>query len=102
MEPAYRRLEKLSSTKPVIVAEFGVSASSTGGSQALWAQHALEGLTAGRWPRVIGFAWWNAAWQNDANPLHDTSMRVQDNPALAAVFKKYIGGRQQVLGRMQQ
>lgn len=102
MEPAYRRLEKLSRTKPVIVAEFGVSASSTGGSQALWAHHALEALIAGRWPRVIGFAWWNAAWQNDANPLNDTSMRVQDNPALSAVFKKYIGGRQQVLGRMKQ
>jgi hypothetical protein len=100
MEPAYRRLEKLSPEKPIIVAEFGVSASSIGGSQALWAQHALEALIAGRWPRVIGFAWWNAAWQNDANPLNDTSMRVQDNPALAAVFKKYIGGRQQVLGRV--
>jgi hypothetical protein len=102
MEPAYRRIEKLSSSKPVIVAEFGVSASSAGGSQALWAQHALEGLTSGRWPRVIGFSWWNAAWQNDANPLHDTSMRAQDNQALAAVFKKYIAGSQQVLGRMRQ
>jgi hypothetical protein len=100
MEPAYRRLEKLSSSKPIVVAEFGVSANSTGGSQALWTQHALEGLTAGRWPRVIGFAWWNAAWQNDANPLNDTSMRVQDNPALAAVFKKYVGGMKQFLGRM--
>jgi hypothetical protein len=49
---------------------------------------------------VIGFAWWNAAWQNDANPLNDTSMRVQDNPALAAVFKKYVGGMKQFLGRM--
>jgi hypothetical protein len=100
IEPPYRRLEKLSAQKPVIVAEFGVSANSAGGSQALWAQHALEGLTGGRWPRIIGFAWWNAAWQNDDNPLNDTTMRVQDNPALAAVFKKYVGGRPQVLGRM--
>jgi len=100
MEPVYGRLQKLSSAKPVLIAEFGVSACAAGGSQALWAQHALEGLTAGRWPRVIGFAWWNAAWQNDANPRHDTSMRLQDNPALAAVFKKYVGGMKQVLGRM--
>lgn len=102
LEPVYRRLEKLSSTKPIVVAEFGVSANSTGGSQALWAQRALESLISGRWPRMIGFAWWNAAWQNDANPLHDTSMRVQDNPALATVFKKYVGGKEQVLGRMLQ
>jgi hypothetical protein len=101
MEPVYRRLEKLCS-KPVVVAEFGVSANSAGGSQALWAQRALDRLTGGRWPRVIGFAWWNGAWQNDANPLHDTSMRVQDNPALAAVFNKYVGGRKQVLGRVSQ
>jgi len=101
MDPAYRRLEKLSRTKPFIVSEFGVSANSTGGSQALWAQHALEALTSGRWPRMMGFAWWNAAWQNDVNPQHDTTMRVQDNPSLAAVFKKYVGGMKNVLGRIQ-
>ena len=100
LEPVYSRLEKLSNSKPIVIAEFGVSANSTGGSQAIWAQHALEGLTAGRWPRVIGFAWWNAGWQNDANPQHDTSMRVQDNPSLAAVFKKFVGGMEKVLGRI--
>jgi len=100
MEPVYGRLQKLSSSKPIVVAEFGVSADAAGGSQALWAQHALEGLTTGRWPRVIGFAWWNGSWQNDSNPLHDTNMRLQDNPALSSVFKQYAGGRQQVLGRI--
>lgn len=100
MEPVYRRLVKLSKVKPIIVAEFGVTANAAGGSQAQWAQNALEQLIGGRWPRVIGFAWWNAAWQNDANPLHDTTMRVQDNPSLAAVFKHYVGGSPEVLGRM--
>jgi hypothetical protein len=51
------------------------------------------------WPRVFGFSWWNEAWQNDDNPDHDTSMRLQDNPALAAVFKKQVGGNANVLGR---
>ena len=102
MTPAYDRLQKLSVNKPVVVAEFGVAANAPGGSQALWAQHALEALTSGRWPRVIGFSWWNAAWQNDANPLHDTTMRVQDNPALEAVFKKYVGQNESVLGRVRQ
>lgn len=100
MEPVYRRLQKLSSTKPVVIAEFGVAAGSSGGSQARWAQQALAGLAAGRWPRVIGFAWWNAAWQNDANPRHDTTMRVQDNPSLTAVFKKYVGDNPKVLERV--
>ncbi len=102
MEPAYRRLEKLSSTNRLLLRNSAFPQTPPAAARPCGRSMRLKALTAGRWPRVIGFAWWNAAWQNDANPLNDTSMRVQDNPALAAVFKKYVGGSQQVLGRMQQ
>jgi hypothetical protein len=60
----------------------------------VWAQAALDNLFANRWPRVRGFSWWNEYWQNDDNPAHDTTMRVQDIPALAAVFHDTLAAHQ--------
>ena len=99
MNAVYPRLAALSSSKPVIVAELGVARDSPLGSQASWAQQALTCLAGNRWPRVIGFSWWNKTWQNDANQHNNSCMRVQDNPALAAVFQKLIGGNPAVLGK---
>jgi hypothetical protein len=56
-------------------------------------------LSQFRWPKIIGFSWWNEAWQNDDNPEHDTSMRLQDNPAVADVFHKLVGLNPSILGR---
>jgi hypothetical protein len=33
-----------------------------------------------------GFSWWNETWQNDANPAHDSEMRVQAIPNLSSAF----------------
>lgn len=38
-------------------------------------------------PDVRGLIWLNAAWKNDNNPLHDTTMRLQDNPSVTTAFK---------------
>jgi len=59
--------------------------------QVEWARNALSDITSLRWPRIIGFSWWNEGWQNDDDPAHDTNMRLQDNPKLAAVFKEFVG-----------
>jgi hypothetical protein len=83
-----------------MVLEFGACRNNPRGDQATWAQRALSDLVQNRWPRLIGFSWWNEAWQNDENPDHDTSMRLQDSPPLAAVFQKWVGARQNVLGRV--
>jgi hypothetical protein len=100
MDSVYPRLAALSATKPIIVAEFGATRDNILGSQALWAQRALGDLSSNRWPRVIGFSWFNQSWQNDANPRNDTSMRVQDNHSLAVVFQELVGKKNNILGRI--
>jgi hypothetical protein len=98
MDWVYGRLTKLTS-KPVIVCEFGTIA---GPRQAKWARAALSDLTSGRWPRVIGFAWWNAAFKNDpVRPGARSDMRVQDSPALASILRTYVGRNSHVLSLAQ-
>ncbi len=83
--------------KPVFVLEFGAAKNNPLGDQAQWADEALTALLSGRWPTIRGFSWWNETWQNDDNPAHDTTMRVQDNEALAEVFRKQLS--QDIQGR---
>ncbi len=97
MDQVYSRLAKLDGGKPIIINEFGASARHRQVNQAAWADDALKNILAGRWPRLIGFSWWNEAWQNDDNPTHDSNMRLQDNLELANVFKKRIGAASNVL-----
>ena len=87
MDWVYERLRRMAD-KPVIVCEFGAIRDP---GQIAWTEAALTDLTSGRWPRVIGFSWWNAAFYNDPNPDLRSDMRVQENPALAAVLRRYIG-----------
>lgn len=100
MDAAYPRLAALAPDKPLIVAELGVTLHNRLGSQSDWARSALTDIIGLRWPRVMGFSWWNEHWQNDDNPRHDTTMRVQDNPALAKVFQELVGADPNVLGRL--
>ncbi|HEX6372768.1 MAG TPA: glycosyl hydrolase [Longimicrobium sp.] len=100
MDAVYPRLTALSSSKPIVLLEFGADGRNPLGDQARWAEDALRDLVGGRWPRLIGFSWWNERWPNDDDPSHDTIMRVQDNPALAAVFQRWVGGQASVLGRV--
>ena len=98
MDEVYPRLTDLSSTKPIAVLEFGAADHNPLGDQAAWARSALTDIVSFRWPRLIGFSWWNEAWANDDNPAHDTTMRVQDNPALAEAFQELVGQAAKVLG----
>ena len=99
MDQAYPRLAALSERNPIAVLEFAATSGNALGKQEDWAKNALSDLLAARWPRVIGFSWWNEAWQNDDDPAHNTNMRVQDNPALTAVFQELVGTDARVLGR---
>jgi hypothetical protein len=102
MDKVYPRLAALSPDKPIALLEFGVTSGNPLGNQAEWAEAALTDLVAFRWPRLIGFSWWNEKWENDDDPSHDTNMRVQDNPDLAAVFQRLVGSEPKVLGRVYQ
>lgn len=101
MDVGYARLETLSISDPIILAEFGVTKNHQYGDQAEWAREALIDITSQRWPRLIGFSWWNERWQNDNDPMHDTTMRLQDNPDLAETFQKYVGDNRNVLGSLE-
>jgi len=98
MDLVYPRLAALAADKPIFVLEFGATLNNPRGNQAAWAEAALTDLIQGRWPRVKGFSWWNEAWKNDHKPAHDTTMRLQDNPALAEVFHRWVGADHDVLG----
>ena len=67
-----------------------------------WARAALQEITSLRYPNLIGFSWWNERWQNDDNPTHDTTMRLQDNPELEEVFTELVGNNPQVLSNAAQ
>ena len=96
MDKAYRRLRALTD-KPVIVCEFGTISDR---GQAEWADAALRDLLGDRWPRVIGFSWWNSGFKNDlADPSAHSDMRVEANPRLAAVFRSRVGRSLRVLSR---
>ena len=83
------RLSALAPGKPVMLLEFG-SAAGAAVSPQEWAGAALRDLTAGRWPALRGFSWWNSAWPNDTSPSHDTEMRLEEQPTLAAVFRRFL------------
>jgi hypothetical protein len=100
MDAIYPRLAALTSDKPIVLLEFGVAKNNPLGDQAQWARAALTDITSFRYPRLIGFSWWNEWWQNDDNPKHDTTMRVQDNPDLASVFGELVGNNPMVLGKI--
>jgi len=51
---------------------------------------ALRDLIDGRWPKVIGFSWWNAAFYNDpADPTRESDMRIENSPGLPALFGRW-------------
>jgi len=87
VDSAYPRVRSVAPGKPVVIAEFGATAGNPLISAENWAATALDDLIGDRWPAVIAFSWWNERWQNDNNPAHDTTMRVQDIPALGDVFR---------------
>jgi hypothetical protein len=95
MDWVYERLQRLTD-KPAIVCEFGTIDDR---HQVAWAQAALQDLLRGRWPKVIGFSWWNAAFKNDPVTGRWSNMRVQENPALVAVFRKYVAKEPSVISR---
>ena len=68
-------------------------------NQAAWTTAALSDLVGGRWPKVIGFSWWNTTFKNDPVTGGLSNMQVQENPKLQAVFRNYVGSQQAVISR---
>ncbi|MDD2710147.1 MAG: glycosyl hydrolase [Verrucomicrobiae bacterium] len=86
LDEVYPRLLKMAPGKPVVVAEFGCTAGHPNTDCAVWTEKALKTLFGGRWPKVMGFSWWNERWKNGGGQ-RDTTMRLQDIPPLTGVFR---------------
>jgi len=54
---------------------------------AIFVSTLLSSLAQGTWPDIRGLIWVNAAWKNDNNPLHDTTMKLEDNASVSAAYK---------------
>lgn len=100
IEDTYPRMIKLAPGKPIIVAELGTAKNNPYVDQVTWTRKALEIITSMQYENLIGFTWWNEAWQNDGNPENDTTMRAQDNPELQSLFREIIGNNPAVLGEI--
>ncbi len=87
MSEVYPRLTKLAPDKPIVLAEFGCDLHNPRASADAWAKSALDDLFSGRWPAVIGFCWWNEAWENDDNKKHNTDMNILHDRDLTNVFR---------------
>jgi hypothetical protein len=97
MDSVIPRLTATAPGKPVLVAEFGVTAGNPRVAPEEWAGAALDDLFARRWPAVAGFSLWNERWENDRHPANDTTMRVQDTPALAAAIAARLAAHEAAL-----
>lgn len=102
MDKIHPRILKLAPGKPIIIAEFGSAKNNPFVDQVKWTSAALTDITSFRYQNLIGFSWWNEAWKNDGNPAHNTTMRIQDNPDLEAVFQEMIGNNPNVIGEIAQ
>jgi len=96
----YPRIIKIAPEKPIIIAELGTTKNNLILDQVNWTRNALTAITSLRYPNLAGFSWWNERWQNDGDPKHDTTMRVQDNPELIMLFQDLIGKNQNILGEI--
>jgi hypothetical protein len=87
LDESYNRLAKVAPNKPIIIAEFGCDIHNRSLNCATWAKAALEELFSGKWPRIIGFCWWNEGWQNDDVKKHDSDLIVTHDVDLTKVFR---------------
>ena len=84
----YKRLQKLSADKPIVLIETGTTLNNPFQSQEKWAKDLFSILHKKEYTRLIGFSFWNEWWWNKDGTL--TTMRVQDNPRLARIFRKNL------------
>lgn len=91
VDAGYPVLAKVSSTKPIIVAEMGTDVRNTLTSPAAWTKTALTDMFAKRWPRIVGFCWWNERWANSEDASEDSDMRIQDSASVSKAFRDVLG-----------
>ena len=88
LKTLYPRIAKMAPTKKIILIEWASTRDNKYQDQVEYARDGFEAIFSGNYPNLIGFSWWNEWWHNRGQI--DSTMRVQDNPKLALVFKEYL------------
>jgi len=89
MDTAAASFASASIHKPVILIT-GTDVQSRFVDPGTWVSNVMSTLSTHSWPDVKGLIWLNAAWKNDDNPLHDTTMRLQDNISVSDIFRSNL------------
>ena len=82
------QLNKISTTKPVLISEFGViEHRESQAAKAGWLQQALESIEIGLAPRIKGVNYWHSTgWLSDGR----ASFRIDSSPEALASYQEYI------------
>lgn len=89
MDRVYTSLDSASINKPILLIT-GTDVRNQHWDPGTWITDVLGSLSQNLWPRIKGLIWLNAAWKNDDNSLHDTSMRLQDNASASDIFSSNL------------
>lgn len=89
MESVMEELNASAIHKPILVIT-GTDVHNQFVDPTAWVTDVISSIKEYTWPEVKGIIWYNAAWKNDNNPLHDSSMRLQDNSAVSDAIKSAL------------
>ncbi len=88
-ETPYEEICKLSPTKPVMFAEWGVGEFPEKGSKADWISEGFEQMRT-RFPRLHAAVYWHERWQNNKSMLY-SNLKVNSSPAALEAYRRGIG-----------
>ncbi len=86
-EGAYRELSAVDTTKPMVMAEWGVGEFPNNGSKAAWIKSAFE-LFQSRYPRFKAAVYWHERWQNADKSY--SNLRVNSSPEALAAYRQGV------------
>lgn len=84
-QKAYWEMEKISKSKPLAIAEFGVVEDPASGNKAEWIKQAFETILSGNYPRIKAISYWHSSFDHDDGSV--SNMRIDSSPE---VLKTYI------------
>ncbi|MDD5361436.1 MAG: glycosyl hydrolase [Ignavibacteria bacterium] len=87
-QTAYWQMEKISSKKPLFIAEFGVVEDPAMGSKQEWIKEAFTAITGGMYPRIKAISYWHSSFDNEDGSI--SNMRVDSSPEVLKTYKDFI------------
>ena len=92
----YEEICKLSPTKPIMFAEWGVGEFPAQGDKADWFSEGFEMIRT-EFPRLRAAVYWHERWQNKATPANPeksllySNLKVNSSPAALEAYRRGIG-----------